>query len=428
QLVDFVAFYCAGSVFASGADPYTLEPLRSCENHAFLIPANSFLVFPAPLPSYDLSLFSLIAAIPFPVARILWEILLGLSFGATTIIVARLTKIKPLFIFTALYFSDAIVSLYFGQLVPISLAALSTAMLCLSRERFGLAAFCVTLSLIEPHIGLGPWVSLFLFAPRSRFALLTCLVGLLLVSASHHGFSDDITYVRNILPAHIASEVHNDEQLSLTHLGTLLGMAQNSALLLGKLSFALFLILGLLCARETARRTGNLAFLIVIPPAFTLIGGPFIHIHQMAVALPAAFFLFAQAPRLRHLIGPAIFLLAIPWNDFLVLAWCLPLVAIATILLSRYFLHASVPVQALLAIITIAVVSSGILLFKFPPHATLPLQEILANAPAERVWEDYIEKTFTSNTLLFLVLALPTWVGLLLTASCSFRLAFSKVT
>jgi hypothetical protein len=413
-LYDFFAFYCGGSVYASGADPYTVEPLRSCEN-ALLRTPQAILVVPAPLPEYDLAAFSLIARIPFPIARILWEILLALAFGVSVFYLVRLTRLDTPLVFATLFFSEAIPSLFLGQLVPIAAAALIVAMYCASRKRFACAALFTASTLIEPHLGLGACASLFLWVPRARLALLACLGAPFIASFVGH-LPLSISYLRDILPIHILSEANREDQLSLTHLFILLGAALHAAVALGQASYILLLGISIACARALARRTGEPAFLIGIPPAFAVIGGPFVHIHHVAVAIPAALLLFTRIPRAQRIIGPAIMLLAIPWDAYLLLFHLMPIVMIFTMALAARLLRVSLLRQACTALLVACVISAAVAAYVRPATANMKFAYASPNAPAELIWQEHVRIQHSSNEILFLLLALPTWTGLLTTA------------
>ena len=61
----YKAFYCGGHAILQGANPYLMEPLRSCEHAAYVSPSfPSFAVEPAPLPGYSLLALAAIAWLP----------------------------------------------------------------------------------------------------------------------------------------------------------------------------------------------------------------------------------------------------------------------------------------------------------------------------------------------------------------------------
>ncbi len=77
------------------------------------------------------------------------------------------------------------------------------------------------------------------------------------------------------------------------------------------------LVVGVIVAGRVAQRTRNDAFVVAIPPAFAVFGGSFIHVTQIAAALPAAALLVAYAPRERRTLAVvALLALAVPWGWF----------------------------------------------------------------------------------------------------------------
>ncbi|HEY0798576.1 MAG TPA: glycosyltransferase family 87 protein, partial [Candidatus Baltobacteraceae bacterium] len=411
-LTDFRAFYCAGAVRDVGANPYLVEPLRRCEDQSFGIgqPPAPGIVVPAPLPGYDLALFEVVAKLPFPVAALVWELLSTGALIATIILLTKLTELEPIVIAATLLLSVGVASLFFGQLVPLSIALLCAAMLCVTRDRPRLAALFAVLSLAEPHLGAGAVLALFLFVPRARVVVLLAGSALLVLSMATNGIAGEMEYFKEVVPAHVLSEVNNDDQFSLTYLAKRFGQTDGVAVALGECSYIAMLALGLLCAGRIAKRMNEPALLVAVPTAFLLLGGPFVHIHQIAAALPAALLLFARCPERRRIFGIAAFLLAIPWiHIFLLLQFGLAL-AIVSLLLSAQLLRLPLAGQAGVAFASLAIVIAGNILF-VPPPPLLAALSISASVPAEAVWRLYIDARHTSNGALFLALKMPTWLA-----------------
>jgi hypothetical protein len=189
----------------------------------------------------------------------------------------------------------------------------------------------------------------------------------------------------------------------------------------GQLSYAASLTLGLIIGRAFARRTGALAFLLAMPAAFCVIGGPFIHIQQIPAALPAALLLFSRFPAYRFSHGLSAFLLAIPWHHFsYLLLLMLPVFGI-TMLLSAQFLRAPFWAQASIGSAILGIVVSANMLFAPPTSAVMHLPAMKADALSEDIWSLYIQAHHTNNQLLFLFLQFPTWFALLLMAVTGIR-------
>jgi hypothetical protein len=173
------------------------------------------------------------------------------------------------------------------------------------------------------------------------------------------------------------------------------------------------LILGTIVAGRVARTTGNRAFLACIPPAFAVFGGTFIHVTQIAAAIPAAILLAAYAGKAeRTAIVAALLLLAVPWG------WVVsPVVLVAPFLPVAYlawFYSASNARTALVCgIATIGAV--GALMWLYTLHAThigatLALPHIDPRLP-ESAWSAYTRHGSTGSLAAWVV-RIPSWAAL----------------
>jgi len=419
---DFRAFYCAGLVSSMGENPYRIEPLRGCEHRAA---PNSDLepgiVLPAPLPGYDLAFFSLFATMPIADATLLWEGILCIAFCVTVFTLTKLTSLEPELVFACFLFSDAAISLPLGQIALLAVAALASAMFCISRRKFHAAALFTALALIEPHIGLGACLGLLFFVPQCRPTLTATLSAMIALSISYNTPAREYEYLHTVLPSHVFSESMNQDQYSFTHILSLLGANNLTAYIAGQVSYALSLAVGLFIARKLARRTGSPMFFIAIPPAFAVIGGPFIHIQQIPAALPALLLLFTQRTSYRFSCGLATFLLAIPWINFQLLL-LLPLLTFAlTLLLSARLLRFSFLGQLLMAANVLGISVLAHMFFTPSHHETTTFLSMKANALAEDIWRLYIQDRHTNNQMLFLILQAPTFLGLFIMAAITIR-------
>ena len=70
---------------------------------------------------------------------------------------------------------------------------------------------------------------------------------------------------------------------------------------------------GVLVALRLARRYDDPALTLLVPPAFSLLGGSFVHTGEIAAAVPAALLLFTHAQKYRAWLFAALLLLAVPW-------------------------------------------------------------------------------------------------------------------
>ncbi|HMD01685.1 MAG TPA: glycosyltransferase family 87 protein [Candidatus Baltobacteraceae bacterium] len=316
--IDFLAFYCVGRVGTS-ADPYLAEPLRSCEAAALatsnlhIVPN---LVVPGPLPPYAIAALTPLAQLPFRAASMLWLLVMLASAALTAVLLRRLTGLSPLLLLLPILLADAFASLVIGQFVPLVVCILCAAALALRSGRAALASVLAAGTLFEPHVGLPLCLALFLWQPATRRTLALCAAFLVLLSLAYGGVAENLEYVARVVPAQARAEgLSFNGQYSLSALLAQFGVAENLALELGALSYLLTAGLGVALAGRLARALGDVSLVAFTPPAFALIGGAYVHIHQMAFALPLAFTLFAKRTPWRPLLAVALFCLAIPWQS-----------------------------------------------------------------------------------------------------------------
>jgi len=379
--IDLVAFYCGGRVLAERRDPYTIEPLRTCERAALresgiaIVPN---LVVPAPLPPYALALFSAASLVSFRAASTVFFCASLFAIGLAIALTIRLARGPPLVIAGAYVTALVFGSLLIGQIVPLVLAALCASALALRAGRIWLSVACASLAMLEPHVGVAALAGIFVTERRARLPVCASAVALAALSLAAGGFDRNLEYALAVLPAHARSEVSNFyAQYSLTALLYACGAPAQAALRWGECSYVAAVLCGVAVARKLARTYGDAAFAVLAPVAFALIGGAFIHIQQMALALPLGF-LFVRYHREKTLAFVAIALLAVPWES-----------------LYEIFFYTHV-------------VASG--------NPAAALARVWNPAwLADRVWQVWIELIHTRDgrtPFQLLLFKLPTWLGL----------------
>jgi hypothetical protein len=316
--IDFSAFYCAGAVLAHHEDPYRSEPLRSCEGAAFArsrIGIVRYLVVPAPLPPYALALFSAVSFVPFRAACEALFFVSIASIAVSTLLIFRLSRVPLPFVAGAVIVSVGIGSLFVGQLVPVVLAALCASGLALRAGRPRAATCFALVTLLEPHVGLAAVLGLFVLDRRTRGPLVLGLALIASISFAAGGWPLNVEYLAQVLPAHARSEIGNfHAQYGLSSLLYALGAGSDTALRVGAASYVAMVAVGIALAKRLSREWNDISFAVLTPPACALVGGVFVHDHQMALALPFAFLLARYAER-RALVFAAIAVLAVPWQS-----------------------------------------------------------------------------------------------------------------
>ncbi len=415
-LYDYRAFACAGGIAGTADDPYRAEPLRTCEHRSGLLAGRkdlARLAVPAPLPGYAFAPLALLGRLPGPSGAILWILLSLLGAVLAVRSLSALARARARIVWLALLLPLA-VALVLGQLVPLALGTLCLAALALERGRFGLAAAALWVAMIEPHVAFPALLALALFVPRARLGVGIGAIVAFVLSLALLGAGKNLEYLAQVLPAHAASELANEEQYSLAYLLHRLGAADPWALRIADFWYLIALAAGLAVARRLVSRGAPHSLYLLIPAAFAVVGSPFVHIHQIVFIVPALIVVAARfAPRARAL-SLAIVLLAIPWGAFGLLALAAPFVAFAIGMLT-YELFGARPLAATLA---------GLLAAAFV--AMLVLEQSLVPRPdataalapygdgrllAEASWTAYMRSSFHENVVVFALAKLPTLAG-----------------
>jgi hypothetical protein len=376
-LGDLRAFTCAGRVALAGADPYASEPLGACERK--LVGLRGNFVIPAPLPGDAIGLFELLARLPFTVVAAGWCVLLAVLYLGTSTMLTRLTGWRFAYVAAITFPLAFAIPVNLGQLVPLSVALVVGAALALKANRDMCAAVFAALSTIEPHIGLPVCIALAIARPRSRGALGVAAVGLGALAVSAIGPAGVIEYCTRVLPAHIASETRFDDQYSLTYLLTWLGVAGAPAIALGQLSYCVIGGGAVAAGIRAARMSGDSSWLLFVPAAFSVAGGPYVHEEHLFAAVPLGLLVVAAAPSAAREVS-TIALVLVAWP--------------AKFVLER------LPHPMLAMHIDTA-------FFPFSGCALAPL--------AEALWSPRIASH--AGHALFLAAKAPTWIGLLLLAT-----------
>jgi Glycosyltransferase family 87 len=417
-LRDFNAFYCAGQAIVQHADPYRNEPLGTCERTTpragFWARAPVYLSIPAPLPGYALIPFTALAHLPYDAAAFLWSCVLIASFAVSVQYLRMLLTLPLAVILAALTLSDMYVGVTLGQITPIAIAAIVVAAYALTREKLQLAACACTAAMLEPHMGLAACVALLYFRPKTILPLTLLALFLAGLSVALIGISENIEYLTQVVGAHALSEAANIKQLSLTTLLTEFGIAPAIALNIGALWYASMVFAGIFLARRISQDRKQSALCILLPVACAMIGGPFMHIAQIAAVIPASLLFLDKRPAQMITIS-AVMLLAVPWPQFASLGTSFPLLAaLVTSILTFRLLPREPIAQAMLPLLALAltIIPTELLAPIADPTAKL-LSVYNPHALAQTSWSAYVAAVGTQNRGAYDIARLPTFCGLI---------------
>lgn len=423
-LFDYRAFACAGAIAGTRDDPYRAEPLRSCEHRRVAFRRDQAnLAVPAPLPGYALAPFAVLGRLPNPLGAALW---LALSLGGALVAgfaLVRLSRLSKTAVWPVLAV-PLLAPLILGQLVAVALGALCLCALALERGKYALAAACAWIAMIEPHVALPSCIALALFVPRTRPALAIGAAIALLLSFALLGIGLNIEYLTSVLGAHATSELANEEQYSIAYYLHAIGANDRLAQVLSDAWYVACATLGTIAAHRLALRGAPRALYALLPAALAVIGAPFVHVGQIAFALPAALVLCgrvwpaARAPRL------AIAALAIPWGAFGTLVAFAPLVAVAFGTVVAGLFRARPVVATICGLAAAAFIVELALHLSPRPDAAAALSAFRSGTLlAEASWSAYIRNGFHANAALFGWAKLPTYLGLALLLGLTARVA-----
>jgi len=309
----FSAFYCGGEAVARGADPYRIEPLRSCEHRVAPQINPPDIVEPAPLPGYALLPFAALAQLPYRPAALVFVVASLVSVAVAAVALSELTGVPLVAPLGALLVVDGFVNIHYGEMPPLAIAALCVAGLYAARGCDRLAALAASAAMIEPHLGLAACLSLFVWRPRARIVLGSAAIvlgALWVVSLSLPNVAE---YFTQVLPLQSRAEVPAVDQYSLTWLAHLAGADEALASQLGSLSYVALLFFGVLAAPRAAHNLHAPALLVFFPVAATTLFGVFIHDLQLPAAVPAALVIAVALGASGRAAWFAVFVLSLEW-------------------------------------------------------------------------------------------------------------------
>ena len=419
--IDFVAAYCGTVVAAGGADPYRIEPLRSCEATQLRPGAfeHPWVVVPAPLPGYTFVVLRPFASLPFGAAKSVYLILSAGALVVTAACAALVMGLPLAGVLLAFTPTVGLLNLYYGEPIPFAVAFIGAAALCAARGRDRAAGTFAALALLEPHVGLGAFAGVFVALPRARVQLIVTAAALGVAGVAELRIGPTVEYLRAVLPAQALSEIGVNYQLSFSHLLALLGVPPRPALLAGSLSYGVMLVCGVLAGRIFAAR-GVRAAAVYLPVTFTMLGGTYVHTPEIAAALPGVLLLCTQLRGAAGVVtAVALALLVVPWNVGILNATPLPLALAAVFVATALARERGRAALSGAALLTAAL---ALYIALLPPGTGTPrLTPATANTLrpddlAARAWSMYVGSThwLLAEDPRRIMLKAPQWLGLVL--------------
>ena len=310
---DFEAYYSAGAVRNAGGDPYGRE-IWNVERTIPEVDPSHDEMLPYVGPAAALPFWSLVARLPFAVARAVWESLLALAVAgivASSLLIAG-GRITPLRAVTALALagsSGPVVSGFtLGQAALIGSCATIAAFAALER-RSQWAIPAAFVAAIQPNLALP--LAMRAFDRRSFVRLACAAVAFLAVTfAAGGGPAGFVAYVR-LLRLHDAAERYITIQHTLPALAAAFGASHASADAIGAAGSVLALALAVTIA---VRLRAHPAIVACVGVALLPIAVPFFHEHDFAIdLLPVLVLMQRSDARTRALTGIAAVMTLVDW-------------------------------------------------------------------------------------------------------------------
>lgn len=272
-------------------------PLGACERRVG--PAafkQTGVVMPAPLPPYGLAAYSLVSRSPFLHAQYVMDVASVCLLVVAALVLGRVTGAgAALALFAAAPF--AFIVLLVGQPLLFLFCALSASAYFLSRGQDRLAALCGCPMMLEPHLGVAVWASMFVWRPRTRIVLLAGAGALAAASVAALSWREVAEYFTTVLPLHALSEARAPQQVSLTILLVSLGVPVAAALTLSSLQYIVTATIGVITAGSVLKILKEPEAIVLIPPLFSVLGGTYIHSTDFLFAVPAALVILRHTRR-----------------------------------------------------------------------------------------------------------------------------------
>jgi hypothetical protein len=320
----------------------------------------------------------------------------------------------------ALVLSLGLSSFWSGNVMPFAFAAIIVGALAVRHGRFAIAVPALAIAMVEPQVALPAALGLFVACSRARVALVVAAAVLGIISVASSGVAQSLSYLTAVAPAHALSEVSRDNQYSLSTVLAALRVPDVSAALAGSISYVLVSAIGVLLALRLARRFGDPSLSVLVPAAFSVLGGTFVHTEEIAVAIPACLLLFGKTRALRPWLFIALILLVVPWMLATSAAMFLaPLFPVAYI---AYSLSRGDRIATLgTALASTAMIAGLFALYALPaghPAAHVHFYPPIDPRLAESSWRQFVLPNVTNRPVMWL-LRLPTWAGLTILATCA---------
>ena len=310
---DFEAYYSAGAVRNAGGDPYG-RAIWKVERTIPDVDASHDEMLPYVGPAAALPFWSLVARLPFGIARAVWESLLALAIagivaGSLLIAGGRITPLRAVVALALAASSGPVVSGFtLGQAALIGSCATIAAFAALERRsRWAIPAAFV--AAIQPNLALPLAMRAF---DRRSFVMLAGAAAAFFAAtfAAGGGPAGLVAYV-HLLRLHDAAERYITIQHTLPALAAAFGASHARADAIGAVASIFALALAVTAA---VRLRAHPAIVACVGVALLPIAVPFFHEHDFAIdLLPVLVLMQRGNARTRTLTGVVAVMTLVDW-------------------------------------------------------------------------------------------------------------------
>jgi len=353
-----------------------------------------------------------------------------IALSVAVVLISRLSAIPPIAIFAAFAMPLYFTCLEWGQLPPLIVGSLAIAAYCMRKQAYTLAAFACVACAIEPHVGAPVCLATFLWERRCRLPIAVGVCALAVVSIAVLGLATNIEYFQSVLPLQARAEVPAANQFSLTWIAYMFGAPDALAVELGAIDYVLMAVIGVYLARRISCTIDAEEAIPLVPATAVLLGGAFVHLTQISIAMVTGIVLSSLVARRSALLWSGVLLLVPVSYDVSLAPHSLHLsrlestVAVAAVAFAAFAKlstrrRLAVTVAAVVAYFAIsyAILHAPDTTIRTPASAAAYERQLGGNAKfAAGKWGMYIRGDASASTATWQVIAakIPTWLGLML--------------
>ena len=426
---DLIAFYSAGQVILSHGDPYLTQPLFELQKHLHPLGENNGIVIPAPFPGYELAFFSLLARFSPQQCELIIGFLLMVSTYVVAFIGAKCSGLSLRITSLITMLAVLAPAIPVGQIAPLAIAGIAILALGVRESNKALMFLGALLAMLQPQFAAPAIFSAFLFVPQARIIMLITAFFLAFLSWITVGIKGNLEYLHS-LPLQAKAEIGWPYEHSLSWLLHYLGVSADISLSIGAISTITAILIAYYFIYKHRPMAISSGLVVTLPSVAAIVGGTYLHAHQIPVILIAGFILVGLSEMnndRKRLVGLALLLPCMVWfggalhtHDshiklLIVFSYLVTLAAMigSSLSIQARFTSKSARAQPLLYILCIVLYSvfTSYSMVEIPMRFLNTTHNLQALASSE--WLQYLPllEGEWSHSIYYLLIKLPGWIA-----------------